>query len=133
MEKKNKKSENETALVVIPVESVNVQAETLQQEIERKTAELQKCLQDLERKKQLSDNRNLFLQVLDELESAEDRLIQGDSFMTESFKLKFASCERYNEEDIFSIGNRELIIDFVHFIRGKITGKIRDLEAKLIA
>jgi len=131
MEKKNRKSENETALVIIPIESPT--AETLQQEIERKTAELQKCLYDLERKKQLSENRNLFLDVLDKLENAEDRLIQDDSFITDSYKLKFSSCERYNEDDVFSIGNREVIIDFVHFIRGKITDKIRDLEAKLIA
>jgi len=133
MEKNLRKNENETKALPVTLTESDKQAQNLQKEIERKTAELQKCLEDLERKKQISQNRSVFLNVLDELEKAEDDLCQEESFDTTLFKLKFCSYQGYRDDDVFTIGNREIIVEFVHFIRDKISNKVQELESKLIA
>ena len=65
-------------------------AEELQAEIERKTAELQKCLADLERKKKLSSDRSAFMSALDDLDAAEAKLGEEDGFNSPNYKLKFS-------------------------------------------
>lgn len=109
------------------------EADELKKEIEQRTAELQKCLAELERKKKLSENRVQFIDVMDKLEKAEDELSQEEDFNTVLYKLKFCQGNSYRDDDTFSISNRLIIVEFIHFIRGKITEKIQEIEAQLIA
>ncbi len=105
----------------------------LQAEIDKRTEHLQKCLKELEEKKELSKNRSTFIDVLENLQEAEERLNANNGFDSSDYKLKFASASRYNDDELFSIGNREILIEFLSFIRGKIIIKIEEIEKKLIA
>lgn len=109
------------------------EADELKKEIEQRTTELQKCLAELERKKKLSENRVKFIDVMDKLEKAEDELSQEEDFNTGLYKLKFCNGNSYRDDDAFSINNRLIIVEFIHFIRGKITEKVQEIEAQLIA
>lgn len=137
MTTKNKKqvetvNENVTALAVIEPEVINNE-ETLRKEIERRTAMLQQCLSELNRKQELSAHRSTFVSVLDDLESAEEQLLQEEDFNSGVFKLKFGEYHGYKDDDIFTIGNRNIILEFIRFTRGKVTEKIREIEQQLIA
>ena len=121
---------NGNVLVVSPALKV---AEKNGKQEEQRTAELQKCLAELERKKKLSENRVQFIDVMDKLEKAEDELSQEEDFNTVLYKLKFCQGNSYRDDDTFSISNRLIIVEFIHFIRGKITEKIQEIEAQLIA
>lgn len=137
MTTKNKKqvetvNENVTALAVIEPEVINNE-ETLRKEIERRTAMLQQCLSELNRKQELSAHRSTFVSVLDDLESAEDQLLQEEDFNSGVYKLKFGEYHGYKDDDIFTIGNRNIILEFIRFTRGKVTEKIREIEQQLIA
>lgn len=132
MGKKNQVSESETALQLLKSEPN--EAQKLQQEIEKRTKELEQCLKKLDEKKRLSENRSVFIEVMDKLERAESELIEDSSFDSGDYKLKFlSSVSSYRDEDVFAIGNRELILEFIRFIRIKVVDKIRDIEQKLIA
>ena len=106
-------------------------AEELQAEIERKTAELQKCLADLERKKKLSNDRSAFMSALDDLDAAETKLGEEDGFNSPNYKLKFSGG--YGSGEIFALSNRFVLVEFIGFMRGRIKSKISEIEALLIA
>lgn len=107
-------------------------AESLQAEIERKTAELQACLAELERKKMLSAHRTQFLKALDSLEEAERKINEEDDFNSTLFKLKFCDASVYNGTEIFTISNHFILLEFITFMRGRIGKKIDELEKQLI-
>ena len=106
-------------------------AEELQAEIERKTAELQKCLADLERKKKLSSDRSAFMSALDDLDVAETKLDEEDGFNSPNYKLKFSAG--YGSGEIFALSNRFVLLEFIGFMRGRIKTKISEIEMQLIA
>ena len=106
-------------------------AEELQAEIERKTAELQKCLADLERKKKLSNDRSAFMSALDDLDAAETKLGDEDSFDSPHYKLRFS--QGYSNSDVFTLSNRFVLLEFINFMRGRIKTKISEIEMQLIA
>ena len=106
-------------------------AEELQAEIERKTAELQKCLEDLERKKKLSNDRSAFMSALDDLDAAESKLGEEDGFNSPNYKLKFSGG--YGSGEIFALSNRFVLVEFIGFMRGRIKSKISEIETLLIA
>lgn len=133
MSKNKKQTENVTELTVISTEVINQEADKLQMEIERQAAILQQRLAELEQKKQLSDHRNTFLSVIENLNRAEKELEKETGFDADGFKLKFCHSQNYRDEDVFTIGNREIIADFVNFIRQKVLDKIRSIEMQLIA
>lgn len=130
---KDGKQEELAAVPVKKAKQKMKEADELKKEIEQRTAELQKCLAELERKKKLSDNRVKFIDVMDKLEKAEDELSQEEDFNTGLYKLKFCNGNSYRDDDAFSINNRLIIVEFIHFIRGKITEKVQEIEAQLIA
>lgn len=130
---KNEKQEEAAAVPGKKAKNKIKEADELKKEIEQRTAELQKCLAELERKKKLSENRVQFIDVMDKLEKAEDELSQEEDFNTVLYKLKFCQGNSYRDDDTFSISNRLIIVEFIHFIRGKITEKIQEIEAQLIA
>ena len=110
------------------------QAEELQKEMERKQKELAECLKVLEAKKELSAKRTRFIETLDQINTAEDVLNEDDTFEVSNYRLIFASsgAPSYREESIFKISNRELLLNFVEFIRDKINKKIAEIEAELV-
>ena len=130
---KDGKQEEPAAVPVKKAKQKMKEADELKKEIEQRTAELQKCLAELERKKKLSENRVQIIDVMDKLEKAEDELSQEEDFNTVLYKLKFCLGNSYRDDDTFSISNRLIIVEFIHFIRGKITEKIQEIEAQLIA
>ena len=130
---KDGKQEEPAAIPVKKAKQKMKEADELKKEIGQRTAELQKCLSELERKKKLSENRVQFIDVMDKLEKAEDELSQEEDFNTVLYKLKFCQGNSYRDDDTFSISNRLIIVEFIHFIRGKITEKIQEIEAQLIA
>lgn len=130
---KNEKQEEPAVVPGKKAKNKIKEADELKKEIEQRTAELQKCLAELERKKKLSENRVQFIDVMDKLEKAEDELSQEEDFNTVLYKLKFCQGNSYRDDDTFSISNRLIIVEFIHFIRGKITEKIQEIEAQLIA
>lgn len=107
--------------------------EEIQEEINLKTLELQKCLAILERKKQLSSNRTSFICTLDNLNAAEESLNCEELFESKSYKLRFAEVSSYNSNDIFSISNTSILLEFVAFMRSRIMNKISEIESELIA
>lgn len=139
-ENAEKHSESETmdsAPIEVPAEkpkkkSKKQTAESLQAEIERKTAELQACLAELEHKKMLSSHRTQFIKALDSLEEAERKINEEDDFNSTLFKLKFCDASSYNATEIFTISNRFILSEFISFMRGRIGKKISELEKQLI-
>ena len=110
------------------------EAAKLQEEINRKTKELEKCLADLERKKEISRNRTAFINAMDKLDEAADKLKQEDTFETAVYKLRFAEASGYgSNSDIFTISNRFLLAEFIKFMQKKIQQKIEELEQLLIS
>ncbi|MBQ8269666.1 MAG: hypothetical protein IJZ22_00480 [Bacteroidaceae bacterium] len=110
------------------------QAEELQKEMERKQKELAECLKVLEAKKELSAKRSRFIDTLIQINTAEEVLNEDDTFEVSNYRLIFASsgAPSYREESIFKISNRELLLNFVDFIRDKINKKIAEIEAELV-
>lgn len=133
MEKKVKETEKNALVVANEKKNVEQEAAAIQKEIEKRTAELQKCLDELERKKKLSENRNQFLCVIKKLKRAEDIILQENEFNSDTYKLRFSNSADYREEDVFTISNREIIIDFIMHIRDKILSKVGEIESQLMA
>lgn len=130
---KQNASESNAVVAVKDAQSVNREAEALQRQIEQHAAELQKCLAELERKKKLSANRATFLAVLDKLEEAEHNLVQDEEFDSATLKLKFVRADNFRDEEVLSVSNKALMLDFVRFIRAKIVDKVEDIELQLLA
>ena len=107
-------------------------AEQLKQELQKKTEELQKCLQDLQRKQELSNHRTIFINVLDQLAASEARLNEEEDFDSKMIKVKFVDMGNYRDNEVFSIGNKEIILDFITFIRERINKRIAKIEQELI-
>lgn len=115
-------------------EAAQMEAAERQREIEAKQKELQKCLKELDRKKQLSDNRAKFIETLDRLEEAE-RLINPDDFETKRLKLSLheISDSGYSRDGFStSISNSSLILDFIAMLKEKVSQKIEEIETELV-
>lgn len=116
-----------------PKSETQRKAEELQKELERKQKELDDCLKELERKKKLSAHRTIFLETLDKVDIAEECLNEVNDFEVGNYRLTFAKGNSsYNSEAIFFISNRELLLNFVDFIREKINKKIAEIETELV-
>ncbi len=105
-----------------------------EREIARKQKELQKCLQELARKKQLSDNRAKFVETLDQLNEAE-KLLNPEDFETKRMKLQLNEISEsgYSRDGLsVSISNSRLILEFIAMLREKVSDKISEIETELI-
>lgn len=107
-------------------------AAQLQAEIDQRTAELQKKLQELEAKQKLNRNRSKFIETLDKLAEFEEKLCVEDAFETSLFRIKFCSVENYRENDLFSVSNTSVLLDLIAFMRERIKSKVADLEQQLL-
>lgn len=136
MEKNVKTAENKANEVKNQVKNeaneAAQKAEQLKNEIQKKAEELQKCLQDLQRKQELSTHRTVFIETLDKLAEAEKRLNEEEEFDSRQIKVKFVDNYNYRDTEVFTIGNKSIIKDFIAFTREKIKTRIVDIEQQLI-
>ncbi len=115
-------------------EDAQLEAMERQREIERKQKELQNCLKELARKKQLSDNRAKFIETLDQLNEAE-KLLNPEDFETKRIKLTLNEISEsgYSRDGLsVSISNSRLILEFISMLREKVSDKISEIETELI-
>lgn len=138
MSKKNQNTENTQAVgevvnqVLTEVAPIQTEIDERQKEIEAKQKELERCLAVLERKKELSMNRQRFL-TTDESLSRILKELAKDDFETARFKLKLHNVESsYKDIEITSISNTDLIVEFIKMLREKIASKIVEIETELI-
>lgn len=115
-------------------EAAQIEAMEREREIERKQKELQNCLKELARKKQLSDNRAKFIETLDQLNEAE-KLLNPEDFDTKRMKLQLNEISEsgYSRDGLsVSISNSRLILEFIAMLREKVSDKISEIETELI-
>ena len=138
MSKKNQNTENTQTVgdvinqVLAGSEQIQTEIDAKQKEIEAKQKELERCLAVLERKKQLSTNRQKFLSTDENLLKVLE-VLETDDFETPHFKLKLLNVESsYKDIELTSISNTDLINEFVMMLREKIASKIVEIETELI-
>lgn len=138
MSKKNQNTENTQTVgevvnqVLTEVAPIQTEIDERQKEIEAKQKELERCLAVLERKKQLSTNRQKFLSTDENLLKVLE-VLETDDFETPHFKLKLLNVESsYKDIELTSISNTDLIKEFVLMLREKIASKIVEIETELI-
>lgn len=109
------------------VSTTNTQADEL-------TAKLEAQLQEISHKKQLADNRSIFLQKKNSLEEFKHLIeteISSGNFESLKFKLIF-STGTYRDDEKFTISNTDLVLYFVDGLTTKIDEQIMKLETELI-
>jgi hypothetical protein len=99
--------------------------------------ELAERLQELTRKKQLADNREVFLGTDKQLQVFHTGLVtaaKAGHFETPAAKIVFRGQGKngYNVDDIFAISNVALICKFIDILRQEIAAKVQEIEAELI-
>ena len=138
MSKKNQNTDNTQAVgevinkVLAGSEQIQTEIDAKQIELEAKQKELERCLAVLERKKELSMNRQKFLSTDGNLQKVLEAL-EIDDFETPHFRLKLFNVESsYKDIELTSISNTDLIKEFVMMLREKIASKIVEIENELI-
>jgi hypothetical protein len=99
--------------------------------------ELEERLRELKRKKQLADNREVFLETDKHLKEFQKELRTQEKaghFETPAAKLVFKGQGKnaYSLDEIFAISNVALICKFIGELRQEIAGKVQEIEAELI-
>ena len=74
----------------------------------------------------------MFIETLDKLAEAEKRLNEEEEFDSRQIKVKFVDNYNYRDTEVFTIGNKSIIKDFIAFTREKIKTRIVDIEQQLI-
>lgn len=103
-----------------------------QQRAERMQRELQATLQRLNALQELNRKRTKFLETLDLLADAEQRLGAEEVFEVKNYKIEFCGGKEYRPDTLFSIANRELLLDFVGFMQSRIRERVALLEEQII-
>ena len=103
-----------------------------QQRAERMQRELQATLQKLNALQELNRKRTKFLETLDLLADAEQRLGAEEVFEVKNYKIEFCGGKEYRPDTLFSIANRELLLDFVGFMQARIRERVSLLEEQII-
>lgn len=109
------------------VESTTVTADEL-------TAKLEAQLQEITHKKQLADNRSVFLLKKTSLEEFKKQIeteINSGNFEATKFKMSFNSGS-YRDDEKFTISNTDLIHFFLCGLIVKIDEEVSKIETELI-
>lgn len=107
--------------------------EETRKEIERRQAELDKRLEDLERMKQLCNHRQKFIETDKALEKSLAHLA-GDEFTNPHYRIMLKDVEQYGDKsEVVAISNTDLIREFVVMLRGKIAAKVEEIETELMS
>lgn len=110
---------------------IEIVAETPEEIAQRKTKQLQTMLQRFTHLKDLNHRRTRFLETLEELEEANKTLTAEEEFTTQSYALNFVKGQ-YRNDTAFTIGNRELILDFIQYLTQRIRDKVQAIEDEII-
>lgn len=111
---------------------VQFQPETAEERAARMQKELQTTLQKLTKLQDLNKKRIKFIATLDLLTDAKQKLTAEEDFEAKSYKIDFCGGTEYRADKLFSIANRELLLDFVDFMQSKIQERVSTLEAQII-
>ncbi|MEE0904079.1 MAG: hypothetical protein U0L68_06410 [Prevotellamassilia sp.] len=106
--------------------------ETAEQRAARMQKELQTTLQKLTKLQDLNKKRTKFIETLDLLTDAKQKLTAEEDFEAKSYKIDFCGGTEYRADKLFSIANRELLLDFVDYMQSKIQERVGTLEAEII-
>lgn len=115
-----------------PEPLVSIPTETAEERAERMQKELQTTLQKLTKLQDLNKKRTKFIATLDLLTDAKQKLTAEEDFEAKSYKIDFCGGTEYRADKLFSIANRELLLDFVDFMQSKIQERVGTLEAEII-
>ena len=121
-----------TAAPKQPEPLLSIPTETAEQRAERMQKELQTTLQKLTKLQDLNKKRTKFIATLDLLTDAKQKLTAEEDFEAKSYKIDFCGGTEYRADKLFSIANRELLLDFVDFMQSKIQERVSTLEAQII-
>lgn len=121
-----------TAAPKKPEPLASIPTETAEQRAERMQKELQTTLQKLTKLQDLNKKRTKFIATLDLLTDAKQKLTAEEDFEAKSYKIDFCGGTEYRADKLFSIANRELLLDFVDFMQNKIQERVSTLEAQII-
>lgn len=108
------------------------QPETAEQRAARMQKELQTTLLKLTKLQDLNKKRTKFIATLDLLTEAKQKLTAEEDFEAKSYKIDFCGGTEYRADKLFSIANRDLLLDFVTFMQDKIQERVSSLEAQII-
>ena len=106
--------------------------ETAEQRAARMQRDLQTTLQKLTKLQDLNKKRTKFIATLDLLTEAKQKLTAEEDFEAKTYKIDFCRGENFRDDRLFSIANRELLLDFVDFMQSKIQERVSSLEAQII-
>lgn len=115
-----------------PEPLVQFQPETAEQRAARMQKELQTTLQKLTKLQDLNKKRTKFIETLDLLTDAQQKLTAEEDFEAKTYKIDFCGGTEYRNDKLFSIANRVLLLDFVTFMQDKIQERVSSLEAQII-
>ena len=121
-----------TAAPKKPEPLASIPTETAEQRAERMQKELQTTLQKLTKLQDLNKKRTKFIETLDLLTDAKQKLTAEEDFEAKTYKIDFCGGTEYRNDKLFSIANRELLLDFVDFMQSKIQERVSSLEAQII-
>lgn len=104
--------------------------------LEKRKQELEKCLSEIERKKELVDHLDKFHDTDHELDAAKQLLddeIENDEFESHLFRISLVAVGPYGDKkEVASVTNTELNRVFVETLRAKIAEKVTELETELM-
>lgn len=92
-------------------------------------------LKEIQRKKQLADNRDVFITKRKNLEDYQKLLQQlaiENVFETEDFSLSFTVKGDYRHSGNFSISNPEMLLKFIVFLSDEINKAVQKIENELL-
>lgn len=115
-----------------PEPLVSIPTETAEERAERMQKELQTTLQKLTKLQDLNKKRTKFIETLDLLTDAKQKLTAEEDFEAKTYKIDFCGGTEYRNDKLFSIANRVLLLDFVDFMQSKIQERVYSLEAQII-
>ena len=115
-----------------PEPLVQFQPETAEQRAARMQKELQTTLQKLTKLQDLNKKRTKFIETLDLLTDARQKLTAEEDFEAKTYKIDFCGGTEYRNDKLFSIANRELLLEFVTFMQDKVQTRASVLEAQII-
>ena len=121
-----------TAAPKQPEPLVSIPTETAEERTERMQKELQTTLQKLTKLQDLNKKRTKFIETLDLLTDAKQKLTAEEDFEAKTYKIDFCGGTEYRNDKLFSIANRVLLLDFVDFMQSKIQERVSSLEAQII-
>ena len=111
---------------------VQIKQETAAERSARMQQELQQTLQKLNALQELNKKRTEFIETLDLLKDAKEKMQGEEEFEAKTFRLDFNKEVSYKSDKLFSISNKSVLLDFVDFLQERIKERVELLEAQII-